>query len=277
MGAHQKRLADPSGTGSARRLSIQTPNCLRYGWFYKQLEEEACSMTMGRPVMEATGKPAVLSTRVSAAWAIDDVAAADVQPGAKRGARSGGERSRASAAAAKVPLLLPPPAVVRGRRSVGLLSQARPEGEWEVFDAPVSCEMAWKDSRSHTRQMPPRTRTWKEFTPCIPHEGAADVFDDENAPPPHWPPRVNDDNAEYWWSAAGQQEAISQHRRKPLVFGELWDFKRKHAFARAAHKLSKRLPTADAVRSCLSPNAVQAFQAVDSAVGCKKSIGFWKS
>ena len=233
-------------------------------------------MTMGRPVIEATGKPAVLSTRVSSTT--DDFAAADAHPGAEGGARGGGARSRASAAAAKVPLL-PPPAAVRGRRSAGTLSQARPEGEWEVFDCPVSCEIAsrWGDnSRGHARQMPPWMRTWQEFTPCVPHEGAADVFDDENAPPPRWPPRVDDD-AEYWWSAAGQQEAISQHRRKPLAFGEVWDFKRKHAVARAAHKVSKRLPAADAVRSCLSPNTAQAFQAVDAPTNSRKYIGFWKS
>ena len=76
----------------------------------------------------------------------------------------------------------------------------------------------------------------------------------------------------------GAQGAISEHRNKPLAFGESWDFKRKHYVARAAHKLGKHLPDKDHIQRCLSPNIVQAFRAAEAADSnlSPKSSGFWK-
>lgn len=79
-----------------------------------QLEDETCSLTMGNPVLEATGKPAVLPTVV-------------------RQTRADGEAERHGSRegrAAKVPLLPPPPAAATSER--------RTDGEWERFDTLVS-------------------------------------------------------------------------------------------------------------------------------------------
>ena len=121
---------------------------------------------------------------------------------------------------------------------------------------------------------PPREGD-EDFTPTTVGGLGLDLFEAEGAQVdanallrlPAAGTSTEEPDEEYWWTFAGQQDAISAHMGVELDLGETWDVKRKGALKRGMRKYKKRTQGAAVMPGGLSN---------ESDTVSRKGRGIWK-
>mmetsp|Transcript_19280 Transcript_19280/g.36929 ORF Transcript_19280/g.36929 Transcript_19280/m.36929 type:complete len:311 (+) Transcript_19280:593-1525(+) len=193
-----------------------------------QLALEAQPVAVGVPVLTGIGQPLAPRTVTGAAL-----------PGSK----PLHDEEAASPAPHCLPRLAPPPASTSGTLLKGVQSP-----RWVAFDSAQSrCDRSEANTRFEGTKVVDNP-LWETgevgaatFAPCR-EDGALDAFEQEDndtrtQPGTCW---EGEACAEYWWSFAGQQKAVSEASGRALTYGEVWEFKRKGAVSRGLNKMRKR-------------------------------------